>query len=92
MVPLPKITAQPKNLTVAKGKNAKVSVKASGEDLTYTWYYAKKGSSKFAKASVKTSSYSVKMSSSVNGRKVYCVVKDKYGFTAKSKIVTLKMK
>ena len=32
------------------------------------------------------------MSSKVNGRKVYCVVKDKYGKTVKSTTVKLKMK
>ena len=54
-------------------------------------YYAKKGSSKFKKvSSAKTATYSLKMTSSTDGRKVYCVVTDKYGVSVKSKTVTLK--
>lgn len=86
-----KITVQPKSVTVAGGKTAKVTVKATGSGLKYQWYYAKKGSSKYAKLSGKTSaSYSAKMSASVDGRKVYCVITDQYGNTIKTKTVTLK--
>ena len=84
-----KITTQPKNVAVKSGKTAKVTIKATGDGLKYTWYYAKKGSSKYTKVSGSSSSYSVKMSSSVNGRKVYCVVTDKYGNSVKSSTVTL---
>ena len=84
-----KITTQPVNVAVASGKTAKVAVKATGDGLKYVWYYAKKGSTKFTKTTVTTASYSVKMSSSVDGRKVYCVVTDKYGNSVKSSTVTL---
>ena len=47
-----KITTQPKNVTVGYGETAKVSVKASGDGLTYLWYYANKGSDTFKKSSV----------------------------------------
>ena len=87
-----RITSQPKNVTVAIGKTAKVTVKASGEGLTYKWYYKNKGASKFSLSSVKTSTYSVEMSSKGNGRKVYCVVKDKFGNTVKTNTVTLRKK
>ena len=86
------ITTQPKNVTVAKGKTAKVTVKAAGDGLTYTWYIKNAGQSKFSKSSVKTAEYTAKMSSKVKNRQVYCVVKDKYGKTVKSNTVTLKMK
>ena len=92
LAPKAKITTQPKDVTVAKGKTAKVTLKATGDGLKYTWYYAKSGSSKFKKASGKSATYSVKMSASVNGYRVYCVVSDKYGNTVKSNVVTLKMK
>ena len=86
-----KITTQPVNVAVASGKTAKVTVKATGDGLKYQWYYAKKGSSKFKKiSSAKAATYSLKMTSSTNGRKVYCVVTDKYGVSVKSKTVTLK--
>ena len=89
LAPTLKITQQPYSQYVASGSTAKVSVKASGDGVTYTWYYAKSGSSSFKKASGKSSTYSVKMSSSVSGRRVYCLVKDKYGASVKSNVVTL---
>lgn len=84
-----KITVQPVNVAVKSGKTATVSVKASGTGLKYAWYMAKKGSSKFTKTTVTSASYSVKMSSSVNGRKVYCEITDSYGNVVKSNTVTL---
>ena len=92
LAPPPKITVQPADVTVAKNKTAKVTIKATGEGLKYTWYVAKPGSSKFSKVSGKTATYSAKMTASVNDRRVYCVVTDKYGNTVKSSVVTLKMK
>ena len=86
------ITTQPKTVTVAKNKTAKVTVKASGDGLKYTWYVKNKGASKFTKASTTSATYSVKMTSKVNGRQVYCVVKDKYGKTVKTSTATLKLK
>ena len=86
------ISTQPTNAAAPKGSTAKVTVKATGDGLTYQWYYAKKGSSTFKKISGATkATYSLKMSSSNNGRKVYCVVKDKYGTSVKTKTVTLYM-
>jgi uncharacterized cupredoxin-like copper-binding protein len=87
-----KITAQPKNVTVASGESAKVSVTASGDGLTYQWYVKNAGKSSFSKSSVTKSTYSVTMSSSVNGRQVYCIVTDKYGNTRKTNTVTLTSK
>ena len=87
-----KITAQPVNAVVAKNKTAKVTVKATGDSLKYTWYYKNKGASKYTKdTSATKSTYSVKMTSKIDGRKVYCVVKDKYGTSVKSSVVTLVM-
>ena len=85
------ITTQPKTVTVKKNATAKVSIKASGDSLKYTWYIKKPGSSKYTKVSTK-SSYSVKMTSAVKNAYVYCVVKDKYGKTVTSSTVRLKMK
>jgi predicted DNA binding CopG/RHH family protein len=83
------ITTQPKNVNVEMGKTAKVTVKAIGDGLTYQWYIKNAGSSKWVKSSVTTNTYSVKMSAAVEGRQVYCVVRDKYGNSVKSKTVTL---
>ena len=87
-----KITTQPKSTTVANGKTAKVTVKASGDGLKYTWYYQLKGNTKWVKATVTKNVFSQKMAAKWNGCKVYCVVKDKYGTTVKSNVVALKLK
>lgn len=88
-----KITKQPASATAKKGYTAKVSFSVKGDGLKYTWYYKNKGASKFSKtSSFKGKSYSVKMDSSRNGRQVYCLIKDKYGKSVKTKTVTLSMK
>ena len=86
------IVTQPKTVTVAKNTTAKVTVKAAGDGLTYTWYIKNPGQSKYSKSSVTTASYSCKMTAKISGRYVYCVVKDKYGNTVKSTTVQVKMK
>ena len=87
-----KITQQPKDVTVASGATAKTSVVATGEGLTYQWYYTSNGStSAFYKSSTTTATYSTTMDSSRDGRKVYCVITDKYGNSVKSNTVTLSM-
>ena len=86
-----KITTQPKNVKVAPNQTAKVTVKASGDGLSYTWYHKSAGAAKYSKSSVTSKTYSVKMKSSVDGYYVYCVVKDKYGTTVKSSVARLYM-
>lgn len=86
------ITEQPDDVTIAKGKTAEATVKAVGTDLTYQWYIKNKGSDKFVKSSITDATYTVKMAKKVDGREAYCVVKDKYGKTAKSDIITFTMK
>ena len=86
------VTTQPKSVTVAKNKTAKTTVKAAGDGLTYKWYYKNKGASKYSKSSITSKTYSAKMTSKANGRKVYCIVTDKYGKKVQTKTVTLKMK
>jgi hypothetical protein len=86
------VTTQPKTAYTKNGSTAKMTVKAAGDGLKYTWYYKNKGATKFTKSSTTTATYSVKMTSKVNGRQVYCVVKDKYGKTVKTSTATLKMK
>ena len=93
MAAAPKITKAPASVKVASGKTAKVTFTASGEGLTYKWYYKDKGQSKFTlTTSFKTNTYSVEMTSARNGRQLYCVVTDKYGQTVKTATVTISMK
>ena len=88
-----KITQQPTSVTVAKGAMATVSVKASGDGLTYRWYFKDKGSSSFIYTSTFTgNTYSVSMTDARNGRQVYCRVYDKYGNVVQSNTVLLSMK
>lgn len=85
------IITEPKSVSVANGKTAKVSVKAAGDRIKYVWYVKNAGASKYTKSSVKKATYSVTMSSKISGRSVYCVVTDKYGKKDKSKIVSLSL-
>ena len=65
---------------------------ATGEGLTYTWYYTSNGSdSRFFVSSTTTATYSTTMDSSRDGRKIYCVIKDAKGNTVTSNTVTLRM-
>ena len=86
-----KITKQPQSATVASGKTATVTVEAQGDGLTYQWYIKNVGQTKYSKSTTTTNLYRVKMSESSNGRRVYCVVTDKYGNKATSKTATLSM-
>ncbi len=86
------ITTQPKTVSVAKNKTAKVTVKASGDGLKYTWYIKNAGQTKYSKSSVTKATYSTTMNSKSKNRLVYCVVTDKYGKTVKTVTVKLKMK
>ena len=87
-----KITTQPKTSYTAYGSTAKATVKATGDGLKYTWYVKNAGASKYTKSSVTKSTYSAKMTDSIKGRSVYCVVKDKKGKTIKSSTAILRMK
>ena len=87
------VLTQPKSVTVAKGKTAKVTVEAGGEGLTYRWYYKDRGMSKYKLTTAfKSSSYAVSMTAARSGRKIYCVVTDKFHNSVQSATVTIKMK
>ena len=87
-----KITTQPASVKVFDGDKAKVSIAATGDGIKYQWYYSTDGGNSFSKSSCTATSYSQTMSKSIDGRKLYCVVTDKYGNTAKSNTITLGMK
>ena len=87
-----KITAQPGNAKAYAGEKAKTTVKAEGDGLKYQWYYKDPGMTSYKKSSIVKASASVTMSEARDGRKMYCVVTDAYGYSAKSVTVTLSMK
>ncbi len=87
------VTSVPATSHYAKnGATVKVSIKASGDGLKYTWYIKNANGTKYSKSSITSATYSAKMSSSVNGRRIYCVVTDKYGNVVQTKTMILKKK
>ncbi len=87
------ITSVPATTAYAKnGATAKITIKASGDGLKYTWYIKNANGTKYSKSSITSASYSAKMSNAVNGRRVYCIVTDKYGNKVQTKTFILKKK
>ena len=87
----PTITTQPKSVTAAAGDSVKFTVKASGSNLTYQWYYKKPSESTWnisSAASAKTATYSVTAKDTYNGYSYRCVVSNSYG-KATSQTATL---
>ena len=86
------ITKQPTNVYVANGEKAETTVTATGEGLTYTWYYTlDKNGVAFFKSSVTSATYSTTMNTARTGRKVYCVITDKYGNSVTTDTVVLSL-
>ncbi len=86
------ITKQPVSVTVAKGITATVTVGATGDGLTYTWYYKNATMTSFVKTTTFTGdTYSIEMTALRSGRQIYCVVTDQYGNSVQSNTVTLTM-
>lgn len=89
----PKISTQPKGVTVKKGKKATLSVTASGKGLKYQWEYYDPAADKWKPCSEKsatTASYSFTAKANLNGRQYRVKVYSKYG-TVYSKAVKLKV-
>ena len=84
------ITTQPKNKTAVIDASVSVSVKASGDGLKYKWYYCNYGSNTFQVSSLTSSTYRTTMSKERHGRKLYCVITDKYGNKVTTNTVTIK--
>ena len=85
------ITKQPVDMYVLRNKTAKVSLTATGKNLTYVWYVKAPGAKRFTKSTVTTNYYSVKMTAKVDGTQVYCLITDRNKKTLKSNVVTLGM-
>ena len=86
-----KITKQPEDAAVTDGELVRVTVEAEGEGLTYEWWYALAGSTKFYKSSITTATYSTRMDAARDGRKLYCIVKDENGNSVQSDTVTISL-
>ena len=68
-----RITKQPQSLCVGEGDNALVMFTASGDGLTYKWYWAKPGSNKFyLTPTFEINGYAVTMNAERDNRRIYC--------------------
>ena len=77
------ITKQPENVTGVSGSSQKLTVSASGEGLTYQWYYLN-GEKTWAKTGCtgnKTNTITFVLDQYTDGRTWKCTVTDKYGNT-----------
>ena len=74
-----KITTQPKDYTGAVNSTAKFTVAASGNGLSYQWQYSDDNGATWLNSSLKTNTYSAKLTAEKDGRMVRCVVKDQSG-------------
>ncbi len=70
------ITTQPKNYVGAVGSTATATVKATGDGLSYQWYFANPGATSFTKSGSKTATYSATLTVSNSGRRLYCIITD----------------
>ena len=85
------ITTQPKSTSAAVGGKATFTIKATGDGLTYQWYYKKPGSDTWTTSSQTSTTYSFTMKESYDGRSIRCLVKDAYGNEVTSDTVSLKL-
>ena len=86
------IVTQPEGFTIASGETGEICVEATGDGLTYEWYYKNATAAKFTKTSTFTGpEYSLTMNASRSGRHVYCKITDAYGKSVTTDIVTLNM-
>lgn len=85
------IERQPVSVTVYTGETLKVSFSATGDGLTYKWYYQNPTDTRFRSTSTfKGNEYTVSsMDKSRDGRQIYCVVTDKYGNSVTTDTVTI---
>lgn len=93
--PLPKITSQPTDTTVAPGKYFTFSVSTEGEGLTYQWQYSKNNGSSWVSSTMsaaKTETYKTKANLEWDGRLYRCKITDEYGNTVISDTATLHVK
>ena len=89
----PVITHQPQNWTGSYGEYPNITVTASGEGLTYQWYFRDAGQENFSASSDTDNCYdSFELTTKRNGRELYCVIIDKYNCSVTTYTVTMRLK
>ena len=87
------VTQQPKDETVEKGSSITLSVKASGSGLKYQWYFKKAGQTAWNVWKNRThTSETVTPNDTWNGIQLYCLIKDCYGNSVRSDVITVTLK
>ena len=92
--PLPlAVTTQPANKTIQLGESLTLSLKATGSELQYQWYYKKKGQTSFSVWKNHTNtSETCTPNVTWNGIQLYCKVTDGTGKSVNSDTVTVIVK
>ena len=85
----PVIITQPQNWYGNNGAMATITVVAQGDGLTYQWYYRPAGKTNWIAAADTDDTYNIQMSSSRNGRQVYCKITDSNGVSVNSQVATM---
>ncbi|MBR2716556.1 MAG: leucine-rich repeat domain-containing protein, partial [Oscillospiraceae bacterium] len=85
----PAIISQPVSVAADRGDAVAFSVRASGDGLTYQWYYKNRNETDFVPAACRKPEYRFTALPVTDGRELYCVVTDGAGNTAASDTVTL---
>ncbi len=89
---MPKITAQPSDVSVRAGDNVTFSVKAQGSGLKYQWYYKKKGAKNWSIwKNHTTATTCAKSNPTWDKMQAYCIVTDCFGRTQSSRVLTVKL-
>jgi len=91
----PVITAQPRSVTAASGTKAQFFVTASGDTLSYQWYYSVDNGATYKVSTAscaKTSMFTITAAKQWNNMKLKCVITDKNGGKVTSVAATLTVK
>jgi len=89
------ITDSPDSISVKAGSKAKFSVEATGQGLTYQWYYKSPGGTSFKRTTFsgcKTDTLTVSAKSTHNGYQYKCKITDESGNYRYSTAATLTVK
>ncbi len=84
------ITKQPQSKTITEGESLTLEVQATGNGLTYEWYYKKQGATGWSLWKNRThASETVTPNSTWNGIQLYCKITDSNGDYVTSDIATI---
>ena len=86
------ITKQPVSKTITLGDNVTLSLTATGNGLTYQWYFKKSGQTSFSTWNGRThASETCTPNATWDGIQLYCIVKDSAGNKVQSNTITVKV-